>query len=289
MPIPPLPTNLGHTENETCSSSNGGTHQHDVLAGFNRPVEIEWDAPTMGKNKNDDLAPASPPREDITLLNSAPGLGFCTEPKEIENCTSSSRSTDRCLDNSFVVKPPKEMLSRGFLDRPCRMKPLEKNRRAYLPGIDLNTNCPSDRVCNGHLPNGDASTNRNGQIELAGMPFSNGESSIKEDSNSRIGYDMNHGSFSISNGSSKEGEVSSINDGIDRMVVSNSESNGEVSKSNGFSSLKTENKNEGGIGNEMHGMVLSQEDGLTQNGLRHRVVHSQPVFKATEQNGFAEL
>jgi hypothetical protein len=164
------------------------------------------------------------------------------------------------------------------------MKPLEKNRRAYFPVIDLNTNCTSDRVCNG-----DASTNRNGQIELAGIPFSNGESSIKEDSNSSIGYDMDQSSFSISNGSSKEREVSSINDGIDRMVVSNAELNGEVSKSNGYSASKTENQNEDGVDRDMHEMVSSQEDGPTQNGLRHRVVHSQPVFKAAEQNGFAEL
>jgi hypothetical protein len=129
----------GRIENGTCSSPNGGTCQHDVLAGVNRPVEIEWDASTVGKNKNDDLALASLPREDA---------------------------------------PPAQL---------------------------------------------------------------------------------------------------------------DSELNGEVSKSNGYSASKTENQNEDGVDRDMHEMVSSQEDGPTQNGLRHRVVHSQPVFKAAEQNGFAEL
>lgn len=303
MPIPPLPMNLvGHTGNETCSYPNGGTHQHDVLTGVEGPVETELDASTVGKNKNDDLAPASPLREDTLFLSpthsTSSELGSCTEPKETENATSSSRSANQCLENGTVVKPPKQMFSRGFLDRPYRMKPLEKNRRAHLPGIDqnpdLNTNCFSDRLCNGHLPNGDASTSRNGQIGLVGKPFSNGESSIKEEDSSGstggcTGNDMDNSSFSTSNGSLKEGELSSINDGIDRMDVSNSYLNGNVSKSNGYSALEIDNKNEVGIDCEMHEMVLSQEDGPTQNGLRHRVVHSQPVFKAAEQNGVAEL
>ncbi|KAF3329635.1 ubiquitin carboxyl-terminal hydrolase 18-like protein [Carex littledalei] len=294
MAIPPSPTNLvGHTENETLSYPNGGTHQHDVLAGVKGPVETELDVSTMGKNKSYDLAPASPLREETLFLSpthsASPKLGSCTEPKETENDTS-SRSTNQCLENGFVVKSPREMFSRGFLDKPCHLKPLEKNRRARLPGIDqkpdLNINFISGRLCNGHLPNGDALTNRNGQTELVHMPFSNGESSIKEDSSSSTGgcsgSDMDHSSFSMSNWSLKEGEVSS-------MDVSNSDLNGEVSNSNGYSALEFDKKNEDGINHEMHEMASSHEDIQTQNGLRQRVVHSQPVFKAAEQNGVAEL
>lgn len=291
MAIPPSPMSLvGHAENETCSSSNGGTHQHDFLTGVKGPVESELDVSTMGKNKNYDLA--SPLREETLVLSpthsASPKLSSCTEPKETENGTS-SRSTNQCLVNGFVVKPSQEMFSRGFLDKPCRLKPLEKNRRARLPGIDQNPNL--NRLCNGHLPNGDASTNRNGQTELVGVPFSNGESSIKEDSSSSMGgftgSDMDCSSFS--NGNLNEGEVASPDDGIDRMDVSNSDLNGEVSNSNGYSALEFDKKNEDGINHEMRELLSSHEDILTQNGLRQRVVHSQPVFKAAEQNGVAEL
>ncbi|XP_078162663.1 ubiquitin carboxyl-terminal hydrolase 18-like isoform X2 [Carex rostrata] len=296
MAIPPSPMNLvDHAENETCSSSNGGTHQHDILTGVKRPVETQLDVSTIGKNKSYDLAPASPLREETLFLSptqsASPKLGSCTEPKETENGTS-SRSTTQCLVNGFVVKPSQEMFSRGFLDKPCRLKPLEKNRRARLPGIDQNPNL--NRLCNGHLPNGDVWTNRNGQTEL-GVPFSNGESSsIKEDSSSSMGgftgSDMDCSSFSMSNGSLKEGEVSSLDNGIDRMDVSNSDLNGEVSNSNGYLTLEFDKKNEDGINHEKLEMVSSHEEDIqTQNGLRQRVVHSQPVFKAAEQNGVSEL
>ncbi|KAJ4758160.1 Ubiquitin carboxyl-terminal hydrolase 19 [Rhynchospora pubera] len=296
--IPPLPMPIGHAKDESCSHMNGETHQHFLPTGIKGSVETELDVSIMGENKNGDLGPASPLREDNLSLSpkhlNSPRLGACTDYKQTENDTSSS-STNGGLENGSKVKPSKAMFSRGFLDRPYRSKPLDKNRRAHLPDFDQNPNLNTNYtngLCNGEFSNGETSTNRNRQTEIVGMPFSNGESLIKENGSTNIGSGtgshMDSSSFSISNGGLKEGEVSPMDDGVDRMDLSCSDLNEEVSKSNGHSALEN-NKNENGIDCGMHDVVLSHEDGLSQNGLRRRVVHSQPVFKATEQNGIADL